>query len=78
MDWRTVSGKILIRVSDDNVKIGYDQVQMANGVFFTFEAGQTIVLDQPASLGAGELLYLQAENLQAVVEVLITNYGGEY
>ena len=78
VDWKTVSGKILIRTTGNNVKIGYDQQLMASGVFFTFEKDQTIVLDQPASLGASDLLYLIADGGNATVEVLITNYGGEY
>ena len=81
VDWKTVTGKILIRVKEADVRIGYDQVQMQNGVYFTFEADQTIVLDQPASLGSSDLLYLIADpaaGIPATVEVLITNYGGEY
>jgi|MDSW01.1.fsa_nt_gb hypothetical protein len=76
VDWRTVSGKILIRVAGNNVRIGYDQQIMAAGTYFTFLKDQTIVLDQPASLGYNELLYMIAEGGDATVEVMITNYGG--
>ena len=78
VDWKTVTGKILIRVTGNNVRIGYDQQLMASGTFFTFIKDQTIVLDQPASLGSSDLLYLIADGGNATVEVMITNYGGEY
>tara|TARA_B100000424_G_C22923812_1_gene491465 strand:+ start:1416 stop:1694 length:279 start_codon:yes stop_codon:yes gene_type:complete len=77
VDWKTATGKLLIRIDGDNVRLGYDQQLMNSDVYFTLAAGQTFVFDQPVSLGSNELLYLQSEGL-SVVEVLLTNYGGDY
>jgi len=70
VDWQT-TGKIFIRVVTEDVIIGIDQTQMNNGSYFTLVAGQTVVLDQPTSLGS-TLLYLQAVANTATVEVWLT------
>lgn len=72
----TASGKVLLRVSGGDVRIGLDPVRMTAGEYFTLTDGTSLVLDQPVSLG-GELHYFAAVTT-ATVEVWITDCGVMY
>ena len=63
------ASRVLIRVSGDNVRVGYDNQDVGDTVlnYFTIPDGTMIVLDPPNEVNA--LLYFRAESGTATLEV---------
>lgn len=63
------ASRVLIRVSGDNVRVGYDNQDVGDSVlnYFTIPDGTMIVLDPPNEVNA--LLYFRADSGTATLEV---------
>jgi hypothetical protein len=63
------ASRVLIRVSGDNVRVGYDNQDVGDTVlnYFTIPDGTMIVLDPPNEVNA--LLYFRADSGTATLEV---------
>lgn len=77
VDLTTATGKVLLRVSGADVRIGFDPSTITAGEYFTVADGSTLVFDQPTDLG-GQLTYFATGSGSATLELWITSCGGTY
>tara|TARA_R110000824_G_scaffold41947_1_gene124189 strand:- start:1332 stop:1604 length:273 start_codon:yes stop_codon:yes gene_type:complete len=72
----TGSGKLMLRVGDNDVRLGFDQYSIDNKPYFTLDAGTTYIFDQPYPF-VGQNCFVRSDTGTSSLQVLITGGGIE-